>query len=58
MSKKNGGVGLQDLFPRFTYTEATTDVLWSYGHTTVLWSYIPRHTRNKFSHSCKICKYR
>ena len=29
MSKKMG-VGLQNLLPRFTCTDATTDVLWSY----------------------------
>ena len=31
MSKKMG-VGLQDLLPGFTCTDATADVLWSYDH--------------------------
>ena len=26
------GAGLQDLLPRFTYTDATADVLWSYDY--------------------------
>ena len=26
------GVGLQDLLPRFTYTDATADVLWSHDY--------------------------
>ena len=31
MSEKIG-VGLQDLLPRFTCTDATADVLWSYNY--------------------------
>ena len=31
MSEKNG-VGLQDLLPRFTWTDATADFLWSYDY--------------------------
>ena len=26
------GLGLQDLLPRFTCTDARSDVLWSYDH--------------------------